>query len=82
MIRSNNVAEVEICLGIEAARKLIMDEVGYVFGQYGIEIDIRHLMLLADTMSYRGMVLGITRFGIAKVGFASVCFAAHSHVIN
>jgi DNA-directed RNA polymerase III subunit RPC1 len=60
---------VETTLGIEAARKLIMDEVGYVFGQYGISIDVRHLMLLADTMTYRGMVLGITRFGIAKVTY-------------
>ena len=27
----------------------------------------RHLKLLADVMSYRGQILGITRFGIAKM---------------
>ena len=30
-------------------------------------IDSRHVMLLADLMSFKGEVLGITRFGIAKM---------------
>ena len=33
----------------------------------GINIDSRHLQLLADIMTYRGEVLGVTRFGIAKM---------------
>ena len=33
----------------------------------GINIDNRHLQLLADVMTYRGEVLGVTRFGIAKM---------------
>ena len=65
--KTNHITEMECTLGIEAARRLIMDEVKYIFSQYGLEIDQRHLMLLADVMSYRGQVLGITRFGIAKM---------------
>ena len=38
-----------------------------VYGRYGLDIDPRHLMLLSDTMTYRGEVLGITREGIAKM---------------
>lgn len=44
-----------------------MKELQKTYGSYGIGIDHRHLMLLADVMTYRGEVLGITRFGIAKM---------------
>ena len=32
-----------------------------------MSIDKRHIMLLADLMTYRGEVLGITRHGLAKM---------------
>ena len=34
---------------------------------YGIRIDTRHRMLLSDVMTFKGEVLGITRFGVAKM---------------
>ena len=34
---------------------------------HGMSIDARHTMLLADLMTYRGEVLGITRYGLAKM---------------
>lgn len=64
---SNHIMEVEITLGIEAARTKIIHEIKYTYGSYGITVDERHLMLLADVMTYKGEVLGITRFGIAKM---------------
>ena len=33
----------------------------------GMDIDPRHMQLLADVMTYKGEVLGITRFGLAKM---------------
>jgi DNA-directed RNA polymerase III subunit RPC1 len=54
-------------LGIEAARTKISDEISYIMNAYGIHIDCRHLMLLSDVMSFKGEVLGITRFGVAKM---------------
>jgi len=54
-------------LGIEAARSTICSEIKYIMDQYGIRIDIRHLLLLADVMTFKGEVLGITRNGIAKM---------------
>lgn len=39
----------------------------YRYSGYGLDIDKRHLILLADVMTYRGQVLGITRFGISKM---------------
>ncbi|EQC33505.1 hypothetical protein SDRG_09014 [Saprolegnia diclina VS20] len=64
---SNHIIEVEKTLGIEAARHLIASEVSYIMSAYGIGIDRRHLMLLSDIMTFKGEVLGITRFGIAKM---------------
>ena len=64
---TNHVAEVESVLGIEAARVSIVSEVSYIMSAYGIGIDPRHLLLLADVMTFKGMVLGITRFGVSKM---------------
>lgn len=34
---------------------------------HGISIDPRHPMLIADLMTSRGELLGITRFGLSKM---------------
>lgn len=44
-----------------------MKEIAYTMTCYGMSIDSRHMMLLADVMTYKGETLGITRFGIAKM---------------
>ncbi|XP_061561562.1 DNA-directed RNA polymerase III subunit RPC1 isoform X2 [Phycodurus eques] len=64
---SNNTYEVEKTLGIEAARSTIINEIQYTMTNHGMSIDRRHVMLLADLMSYKGEILGITRFGLAKM---------------
>ncbi|XP_029660797.1 DNA-directed RNA polymerase III subunit RPC1 isoform X2 [Formica exsecta] len=64
---SNNTIEVFKTLGIDAARTTIMSEIKSVMENHGISIDRRHLMLLADLMTSRGEVLGITRQGLDKM---------------
>lgn len=64
---SNHISEIEHVLGIEAARSTIAHEITYTMSKHGMTIDPRHVALLADVMTYRGQVLGITRFGIAKM---------------
>lgn len=64
---TNNICEIEAILGIEAARTKIMKEIKYIFDQYGMGIDHRHIMMLADLMTCKGVVLGITRFGIVDM---------------
>nr|XP_032834584.1 DNA-directed RNA polymerase III subunit RPC1 isoform X1 [Petromyzon marinus] len=64
---SNNTYEVERTLGIEAARVTIVNEIQYTMVNHGMSIDRRHVTLLADLMTYKGEVLGITRFGLAKM---------------
>ena len=65
--RTNHVLEVENVLGIEAARDRISFEISYIMKAYGIGIDPRHLLLLSDVMTFKGEVLGITRFGVSKM---------------
>ncbi|KAI4118724.1 MAG: hypothetical protein LQ345_001290 [Seirophora villosa] len=63
--RTNSIMEMKDVLGIEAARKAIIDEISIVMGD--MDIDPRHMQLLADVMTYKGEILGITRFGMAKM---------------
>eukprot|EP01119_Soliformovum_irregulare_P009594 TRINITY_DN2305_c0_g1_i1.p1 TRINITY_DN2305_c0_g1~~TRINITY_DN2305_c0_g1_i1.p1 ORF type:complete len:1461 (+),score=465.40 TRINITY_DN2305_c0_g1_i1:140-4384(+) len=65
--KSNHIIEMEKVLGIEAARQTIMNEIQGTMNAHGMSIDTRHVMLLADVMTSRGEVLGITRFGVAKM---------------
>eukprot|EP00897_Mesotaenium_endlicherianum_P003119 jgi/Mesen1/2835/ME000174S02093 len=51
---SNHVIEAESTLGIEAARQCIINEITYTMGSHGMTIDARHMMLLADVMTYKG----------------------------
>lgn len=64
---SNHIMEIEKTLGIEAARFCIMKEIQDTMKAHGMTIDVRHIMLLADVMTYKGEVLGITRFGMKKM---------------
>jgi len=50
---SNNTMEVYRCLGIEAARTTIINEIVYTMASHGIGLDVRHVMLLADLMTYK-----------------------------
>ncbi len=61
---SNNINEIEKLFGIEAARNLILMELKGIVEEQGLSINERHLMLLADVMTYTGEVKGITRYGI------------------
>jgi DNA-directed RNA polymerase III subunit RPC1 len=64
---TNHIIEVEQTLGVEAARTQISSEISYIMNAYGIGIDHRHLLLLSDIMTFKGQVLGITRFGVSKM---------------
>ncbi|RSH83323.1 uncharacterized protein EHS24_007001 [Apiotrichum porosum] len=64
---TNHVMETCKVLGIEAARQTIYDEIQNTMISHGMNIDPRHVMLLGDVMTYKGEVLGITRFGVQKM---------------
>ncbi|CCW60493.1 unnamed protein product [Phytomonas sp. EM1] len=72
----NHVAAVERTLGIEAARQTIINEINEILKAYGLNIDIRHIYLLADVMTNPGVVLGITRYGIQKMDYNILTMAS------
>ena len=63
---TNDITEIANVLGIEAAREAIINEVVKVIESQGLKVDIRHIMLVADTMCVSGHVKGITRYGVVS----------------
>ena len=63
---TNNINELYSVLGIEAARAGIIRELDLVMGSQ-MNIDPRHMQLLADLMTFKGGIAGITRFGMTKM---------------
>lgn len=63
---TNNIFMMAEVLGIEAARQAIINEASNVIKQQGLDIDIRHIMFLADAMTNSGKIKGITRSGITS----------------
>ncbi|MGB9728427.1 MAG: DNA-directed RNA polymerase subunit A'' [Thermoprotei archaeon] len=63
---SNDIFEVYQVLGIEAARQVLIQEARKVLEEQGLDVDIRHLMLVADMMTMAGNIRQIGRHGIAK----------------
>ncbi|MBW2972694.1 DNA-directed RNA polymerase subunit A'' [Candidatus Woesearchaeota archaeon] len=63
---TNNVCEVADVLGIEAARQSIINEVFKVIENQGLNIDKRHMMIVADMMCNSGKVKGVTRYGVVS----------------
>ena len=61
---TNNIHEIASILGIEAARQAVINEVKKVINQQGLDIDKRHIKLIADAMTYKGSTKGVTRMGI------------------
>ncbi|OYT52782.1 DNA-directed RNA polymerase subunit A'/A'' [Candidatus Bathyarchaeota archaeon ex4484_135] len=62
---TNDIHEVASVLGIEAARNAIIREAKGVLDEQGLDVDIRHIMLVADTMTNTGVVRQIGRHGVA-----------------
>jgi len=63
-ITSNDIHDVSNTLGIEAARQTIINEIQKVIESQGLDINERHLKLVADAMTSSGVVKGVTRMGI------------------
>lgn len=61
---SNDFYEIADIFGIEVARELLMHEITEVLKTQGLDIDVRHLKLVADAMTNSGEIKGVTRMGI------------------
>ncbi len=64
-VMTNSILEVADVLGIEAARNALIREAEGTLGEAGLNVDIRHIMLVADLMTNDGYVKAIGRHGIS-----------------
>ena len=62
---TNHVHEIAKTLGVEAARNAIIMEAMGVLEEQGLDVDIRHIMLVSDIMTSTGDVRQIGRHGIS-----------------
>uniref|UniRef100_A0A8C2T0Y7 DNA-directed RNA polymerase subunit n=1 Tax=Coturnix japonica TaxID=93934 RepID=A0A8C2T0Y7_COTJA len=61
---SNDIHAMANNYGIESALRVVIKEIKDVFAVYGIEVDPRHLSLVADYMCFEGVYKPMNRFGI------------------
>jgi len=79
---SNHIHEVEKLYGIEAARNMIIKEAQKVLEQQGLDVDLRHLLILSDLMCYSGTIQSIGRHGISGSKSSVFARAAFEVTVN
>ena len=62
---TNNIHEIEAVLGVEAARNAIINEAVKTLDEQGLDVDIRHIMLVADMMTTLGTMKQVGRHGVS-----------------
>ena len=64
-VMTNSIIEIGDVFGIEAARNSIIYEATSTLGNAGLDVDVRHIMLVADLMTNDGTVRAIGRNGVS-----------------
>ncbi|SFB68198.1 DNA-directed RNA polymerase subunit A [Halobiforma haloterrestris] len=79
----NNIHEIRRNLGIEAAREAIIEETNNTLAEQGLDdVNVRHLMLVADIMTNRGEIESIGRHGISGSKESVLARAAFEVTVN
>ncbi|MFW9948573.1 MAG: DNA-directed RNA polymerase subunit A'' [Candidatus Thorarchaeota archaeon] len=79
---SNHIHEIEKLYGIEAARNMIIKESQKVLEQQGLDVDLRHLLILSDLMCVGGVIQSIGRHGISGSKSSVFARAAFEVTVN
>ncbi|NVM37046.1 MAG: DNA-directed RNA polymerase subunit A'' [Candidatus Lokiarchaeota archaeon] len=79
---SNHIHEIEKLYGVEAARQMIILESQKVLEQQGLDVDLRHLLILSDLMCYSGSIQSIGRHGISGSKSSVFARAAFEVTVN
>jgi DNA-directed RNA polymerase subunit A" len=79
---SNHIHEIEKLYGIEAARNMIIKEAQKVLEQQGLDVDLRHLLILSDLMCVGGVIQSIGRHGISGSKSSVFARAAFEVTVN
>jgi len=79
---TNNIYEIYEVLGIEAARNAVIREAISTLEEQGLEVNIRHIMLVADVMTADGELRQIGRHGVAGEKQSILARAAFEMTVN
>ena len=79
---TNNIIEIYDHLGIEAARQAIVNELQATLDGARLEVDTRHLLLVADVMTSEGEVRAIGRHGVSGTKHSILARAAFEVTVN
>ncbi len=79
---TNNIIEVFNYLGIEAARQAIINELESTLLSARLEVDVRHLLMVADVMTSEGEVRAIGRHGVSGTKHSILARAAFEVTVN
>jgi len=79
---TNDIHETASVLGIEAARNSIMEEAIKTMQEQGLDVDIRHVMLVGDLMTFTGEIKSIGRYGVAGTKSSILARAAFEETIK
>jgi len=63
---TNDIQAVGRVLGVEAARNMIIQEAHNTLSEQGLNVDLRHIMTVADIMTTDGSIRAIGRHGVSK----------------
>ena len=81
-IYTNNLREIYQVLGIEATRNAIIQEAMSVLNEQGMDVDVRHIILVADMMTADGNIRQIGRHGISGSKNSALARAAFEVTIK
>ncbi|MBE0526007.1 MAG: DNA-directed RNA polymerase subunit A'' [Candidatus Thorarchaeota archaeon] len=81
-IYTNNLREIYQVLGIEATRNAIIKEAMNVLNEQGMDVDVRHIILVADMMTVDGNIRQIGRHGISGSKNSALARAAFEVTIK
>ncbi len=79
---TNDIHAIARELGIEAARNMIIQEAYSTLSEQGLNVDMRHIMLVADVMTADGTVRAIGRHGVSGEKSSVLSRAAFEITVN
>ena len=79
---TNNIIEIFNYLGIESARQAIINELEATLLSARLEVDVRHLLMVADVMTSEGEVRAIGRHGVSGTKHSILARAAFEVTVN
>jgi DNA-directed RNA polymerase subunit A" len=79
---TNDIHAVARELGIEAARNMIIQEANNTLSEQGLNVDLRHIMIVADVMTADGTVKAIGRHGVSGEKSSVLSRAAFEITVN